>query len=350
MNYKSKNWWDRFGHLSADNDSGDGGGGGADSGADASADDGGDDGISANQDSDEPAQNQDADPPRSLTADEIRAKLAEGSKTAREAKKPEPKAKEPKVDPKAKAKAPVQKPDTKGKKEEPPVDPRDQKLDRIVSALEKATLNGQPPEPKTKDQGGAPEKVNYFSEKGPGKAQINVPEQFMAAIDHEDPKIRHQGVTALVNSMGNLFMDQHAQEMASYHQFMVERVVPQMVVSLINRLESNKTFYSEYPDLDTPDLHPIVDQQGQKLAQAWEKAGKQFMVKGRPSPEFMQAVAEAVAGLIPGTQNVVQAPSQQAQNPVNSKKQPHWGGKVSRPPARTSQDDKSAAILASIMS
>ncbi len=216
---------------------------------------------------------------------------AEEPKKEEEAKKPEEQKPQVSGKPEEKPGAiPAQAPSNEAPKQEEQKTPEPGKE---LKDLLQQVLAEQKGEKKEEEQK-APEAEKPFY-------QPVVPKELMAAIEHEDPGVRQQGISALIGgAMNQVRRDLMAEFKGQLQAF--GQQVPQVVEARQKlqdeALNSRKTFYEANPNFaTTPERQQLVAMMGVQLAQ---QMGKDY--KGM-TPEFQAKLAqtfEAATGIKAG--------------------------------------------------
>lgn len=166
--------------------------------------------------------------------------------------------------------------------------------------------------------------------------QFNIPPQLMRMMDSEDPAERQQGITHFANGVANEvhknIMGQMQQAFTGY----VPQLVQQMLQTTTVQKQVFDDFYGKYPELNRPELYPMVQNVGQAVMQ--ETGLKQW------SPQLRDAIAKRMQAILNGgAMPTTQAPAPQ---PTAPQQQPFMAGTTSRPaPAPRTAEDEIAETL-----
>lgn len=166
--------------------------------------------------------------------------------------------------------------------------------------------------------------------------QYTVPPQLLAGLRSEDPAEQAGAVGALIQGVSQTVHQQVLGQMRQAFQ-----TVPQMVYSQINTVRTQQEvfqdFYGSYPELNRPELYPVVAQCGAALMQ---ETGQMTY-----SPQMKQAIAARVKqllGMAAPVQQPTPAPAPSAPGPYMS-----GGAPAARPtaPVRPSEEDDIANTI-----
>lgn len=132
-----------------------------------------------------------------------------------------------------------------------------------------------------------------------------VPEQIMQMMSSEDPMQRMQGVTMLVNGIGEMVHDTVMREVTSTLQNF-QQEVPRMAQATVQdhaaQVATFQDFYGKFPELNNPVFYPMVLEVASKIAK--EKGAKAW------SGELRDAIGQEVYKLLKW--QVPQAPKPKA--------------------------------------
>lgn len=96
---------------------------------------------------------------------------------------------------------------------------------------------------------------------GPDFGRIQIPPQVIQAMENEDPAMRAQGYQAFAGGVGNLIYSQMQHSMQQQIQQLTQtmpQIVQEHFASTERRQHVEHDFYSNYPQLNTPHLRPLV--------------------------------------------------------------------------------------------
>lgn len=138
------------------------------------------------------------------------------------------------------------------------------------------------------------EKPKQEEPKGP-KYAPSVPNEIMAAMESEDPKVRQQGVSALIGgAMNKVYADLKAEVTSLVQQTFsqVPQILEQRETLSRQAAEFRETFYGENPEFGKSEPRKkLVAMTAVQLAQSMGKEYKGF------TPEFRTKLADAVSEL-----------------------------------------------------
>lgn len=393
MNWRTRSWEERFGHLSATP----GDEGGDDGGAGGTADTGDDGGGGTQDDSGSEASGDDADQVdlgstdpadiirfpagHRLTQEQLKALMGYNPKQkeslkdptvkqkepvtpeAKTAKPPAKKSKEEQVDPKAPVWDPKVKrwrdpeskkivPAPKGAKPPEPdpaaAQPQAQLTPQQIAQIAAAAAKGatQPAQPKTDPSADKGPKPFYGSEGG-APAMV-IPDELAQGVFSDDPATAKASIEAVINGMSNVIM-RDVQGMIMYAQRQMAQQLPGMITTHTAAQKGPDIFYDRYPMLDNPVLHSGIDQIGRAVAKQWAQGGIPWQkADGSMTDDFIDAVAAAVSEATGISLAPAQTALQPAQVAPKSKRTFFNRGPQARPPAATQTQEKSADIINTI--
>lgn len=268
----------------------------------------------------------------------------------------------PPVDPKAKP-APVYDPTMKRwrdpvtnkivpapKGAKAPAPPEPTQEEKIAQAVAKGIKDGQPPAPKAEPapQDGKLKAAPPFYGEGGSSPALSIPPQLMEAINSEDPAEQARGMNAVVNGLANTVM----QDMMGAVPHIIAAAVKASVERISQTNTQQKTvtdFYGAYPALNKPVFHPAIAAISKQVAARWAQEGRSIASAQGLDPDFMADVAltfSEEAGIPLEEEAPLLSP------PVVTKSPPTYirRGSSARPPVASSAQNKSAEINAVVNS
>lgn len=171
--------------------------------------------------------------------------------------------------------APTSQADPPAGKETPPTDPEKELLRQQL-----ATMQAQ-----MQAQAAAPQAPQQAQDTLPPYA-FNIPPELLQLMYSEDPTERQQGLTAYAMGIARTV---HSQVRDEYQQVM-QSAIQQAIASTQQAQQVRQDFYGKYPELDKPELYPVVQAVAQQVA---AQTGANSW-----TPEFRDAVGERVRALI----------------------------------------------------
>lgn len=173
-----------------------------------------------------------------------------------------------------------------------------------MSAISQAIADGfrtakEPPaEAGTKEEQKAPT--------GPDFGRIQIPEQVIQAMEHDDPAVRAQGYQAFAGGVGNLIYSQAMQQVQQQMQHLTQtmpNVVQEHFAATQRRQHVEQDFYGSYPQLNTPALRPLVMQTAAAVlketgATGWTDEARDA-IAGRVFAMFQGALPQPAAAPTP---------------------------------------------------
>lgn len=162
------------------------------------------------------------------------------------------------------------------------------------------------------------------------KFKLGVPDALVNALRSEDPKEFSAGVGAMINGVANHVWNAFQDHLEKN----IGPAIPRMIenyVQTVQRQQSVATdFYGQYPQLNIPELMPVVQAVGATIAQEYARAGRQLDW----SPQLRDAIAERIFQRLPmlrGQPAAAQPPARRAFSTGNGARPPA--------PGNTPQDD-----------
>jgi|SRR6516165_10730641 len=155
---------------------------------------------------------------------------------------------------------------------------------------------------------------------------LGVPEALTNALRSEDPAQFQAGVGALINGISNHVWNAFTEHLDRNVLPNVPRMIEQYVSSARRQEAVAQDFYGKYPQLQIPEMAPMVQTIGAQIAQEWYQQGKSI----EWSETLRDAIAERVFQRLPFLRTAVQ------QAPVNgARRQPYAAGSGARPAPET---------------
>lgn len=164
--------------------------------------------------------------------------------------------------------------------------PQDQDLRAQISRLEGMITAMQQP------QAAAPQQPQAAEPRAP-RYNARIPEQIMTMMSSEDPMQRAQGVTHLVNGIGEMVHDTVMREVSTLLQNF-QQEVPRLAQATVQdqaaQAATFQDFYGKWPELNNPVFYPMV----------LEVAGRIAKEKGATawSAELRDAIGQEVYKLL----------------------------------------------------
>lgn len=185
---------------------------------------------------------------------------------------------------------------------------------QIPAAIRAGLERQQPPQPQPAAQ----------------KFNLAVPEALVTALRSEDPKEFSTGVGAMINGVAN-----HVWNTVMDHlEKTVGPSIPQAVERYVQTVRSQEAvandFYGQYPQLNIPELMPMVQAVGATIAQ--EHAARGLALNW--SPQLRDAIAERIFARLPMLRGTAPAPAAPPQRRQFST------GNGARPPASPDTPEK----------
>jgi len=172
--------------------------------------------------------------------------------------------------------APTSQADPPAGKETPPTDPEKELLRQQLATLQ-AQMQAQAAAPQAQQQQAQDTLPPYA---------FNIPPELLQLMYSEDPTERQQGLTAYAMGIARTV---HSQVRDEYQQVM-QSAIQQAIASTQQAQQVRQDFYGKYPELDKPELYPVVQAVAQQVA---AQTGANSW-----TPEFRDAVGERVRALI----------------------------------------------------
>lgn len=158
--------------------------------------------------------------------------------------------------------------------------------------------------PKVEEPAPAAEPDNYF-------ADVQIPPALLAAVRSEDPQESAAALNLVVQGTANLAFKKMQGALGEF----IQRGLPQILQNYQSHVQTatdvRKDFYGTYPQLDKPELAPLVTNVTQQVV---AEMGPAF--KGTWSLELRDKVAERVIGLLSGFQPKPAEPPRVPFNPT----------------------------------
>lgn len=234
----------------------------------------------------------------------------------------------------------------------PTVDPNIQALTGVVDKLVQQQVQQQQPAQEDEEE----EDFAAFN--------VQLPNEFLEALDSEDRNVRAQAMTAAFNGVARMAVQRAIKVVG-------ERFanLPEYIATTVNNIntarENSSKFYSQFPELNNQVYHPIIAKAAEALEAEYVRRHNQ-----RPnlqSPEFHKALGSYVKAILANGGGVQQTQqnngggggqtpqggvqTQQQQTAPNNGGGAFWSGSGVRPPAsRGGPASESAEIMSIVRS
>lgn len=133
---------------------------------------------------------------------------------------------------------------------------------------------------------------------------VSIPEPWLQAIESDDPAVRRQGLTVLVNGMARM---SHARIVTAMKEELVKvlpAVIRHHVSEALSSQQVTSDFYGKYPEFNRDELRPLVVRSAQSIMQ--ETGHTQWSEQLRDA--VAMRVRQTLASLFPGAAAAVQQP------------------------------------------
>jgi hypothetical protein len=157
------------------------------------------------------------------------------------------------------------------------------------------------------------------------KFNLGVPEALTNALRSEDPAQFQAGVGALINGISNHIWNAFTEHLEKQVLPNVPRMIESYVQSAQRQQAVATDFYGKYPQLNIPEMAPMIQTIGAQIAGEWYQQGRSVDWSG----DLRDAIAERVFQRLPFLRNVPGAAA-----PANgARRQPYAAGSGARPAA-----------------
>lgn len=229
-------------------------------------------------------------------------------------------------------------------------------MDRLIGRLDRLIPQLAQPAPAATPAAAAdPASTPFY---GGYAGPVTLQPEVFELLESEHPDDRAQGLTTLVNQSLNTVMRDTIALVTAMRNDVLAQIAP-IVANIVAQQAAHNGFYDRYPQLNRPELRPLLDQVGRAVANEWQQRGMMGRAaNGALTPEFMDAVYARYAEVVNGT---VGMPSAAAPAPIDPgaafghntpaaapAAQPFLRRTAARPPAASPLAAKSADILHTI--